>query len=203
MTDTYNTDQIDRRRILRTTGALVAWVAANCCLTSPASAQPTPNHSFRIAQLPGDPVPLPTDGFSVRQINGLWHDGTYYVYADVIGWGQSGSSGQLRLFYRSLLVAGRAQVEIPRPGCKRWRTRDLGLWGSRHAGGSQVQGQVLHRLFRPGQEERTGCATSGPGGIRQSPGPIRENSQPQNPRPQPPQPDLPRGRPCGQASLLR
>ena len=86
MTDTINIDTIDRRRILRTTGALVAWVAANCCLTSPASAQPTPNHSFRIAQLPGDPVPLPADGYSVRQINGLWHDGVYYVYADVIGW---------------------------------------------------------------------------------------------------------------------
>ena len=45
-----------------------------------------PNPDFRIMRLPGDPVPLPTDGFSVRQINGLWHEGTYYVYADVIDW---------------------------------------------------------------------------------------------------------------------
>ena len=65
---------------------LAAWVVVSCCLTSPVRAQRTPNPSFRIAQLPGDPVPLPTDSSSVRQINGLWHDGSYYVYADVIGW---------------------------------------------------------------------------------------------------------------------
>jgi len=53
------------------------------CLSATALGQ---NPDFRITQLPGDAVPLPTDGFSVRQMNSLWHDGTYYVYADVIDW---------------------------------------------------------------------------------------------------------------------
>ena len=65
---------------------LFVWVAMGCCLPATVFAQITPNPNFRITQLPGDPVPLPTDGFSIRQINGLWHEGSYYVYADVIDW---------------------------------------------------------------------------------------------------------------------
>jgi xylan 1,4-beta-xylosidase len=32
------------------------------------------------------PAPLPTNEFSVRQVNSLWHDGRYYLYGDIIRW---------------------------------------------------------------------------------------------------------------------
>ena len=52
------------------------------------AAKNKPNIDFRVKMLDADAeaVPLPTDGFSVRQMNSLWHDGKYYVYGDVIGW---------------------------------------------------------------------------------------------------------------------
>ena len=51
-----------------------------------AGAKKRPDVNFRVTMLDDDAVPLPTREFSVRQMNSLWHDGKYYVYADIIGW---------------------------------------------------------------------------------------------------------------------
>ena len=45
-----------------------------------------PDVDFQVSLLSDEAVPLPTDRFSVRQMNSLWHGGKYYVYADIIGW---------------------------------------------------------------------------------------------------------------------
>lgn len=74
-------------RVCLTVGLFAAvWVGMGSRQPATVFAQNAPNPDFRITQIPGDPVPLPTDGFSVRQMNGLWHEGSYYVYADIIDW---------------------------------------------------------------------------------------------------------------------
>ena len=46
----------------------------------------TPDVNFRISVLSKEPVPIPTERFSVRQNSAIWCDGYYYLYADVIPW---------------------------------------------------------------------------------------------------------------------
>ena len=66
---------------------MVAWLALMATIgVQTEGAESQPNLDFRISQLPGEAVPLPTDGFSVRQVNSLWHEGKYYVYGDIIRW---------------------------------------------------------------------------------------------------------------------
>ena len=57
-----------------------------CLAQAAATARPGPDTDFRIAMDGGRPVPLPTDEFSVRQVNALRHAGKYYLYGDIIRW---------------------------------------------------------------------------------------------------------------------
>ena len=54
--------------------------------TNPVSTN-TPDVNFRISVVSREPIPIPTDRFSVRQNSAIWFDGYYYLYADVIPWG--------------------------------------------------------------------------------------------------------------------
>ena len=74
-------------------GAIVLAVLAPVCCQSGillgqerAAAGKKPDVGLHISLLGGDAVPLPANGFSVRQMNSQWHDGKYYVYADIIAW---------------------------------------------------------------------------------------------------------------------
>ncbi|HJN15730.1 MAG TPA: exo-alpha-sialidase [Armatimonadota bacterium] len=53
---------------------------------SDAASKRDPITDLTIAMLDAQPVPLPTQEFSVRQVNALWHDGKHYIYADIIPW---------------------------------------------------------------------------------------------------------------------
>ena len=53
--------------------------------TNPVSTN-TPDVNFRISVVSREPIPIPTDRFSVRQNSAIWFDGYYYLYADVIPW---------------------------------------------------------------------------------------------------------------------
>lgn len=48
--------------------------------------QPSAKTVLRICVSDEEPVAIPTDHFSVRQMSGIWHEGTYYIYADVVDW---------------------------------------------------------------------------------------------------------------------
>ena len=45
-----------------------------------------PDARFEITVLDRRAVPIPTDGFSIRQNTALWFEGCYYLYADVVPW---------------------------------------------------------------------------------------------------------------------
>lgn len=41
---------------------------------------------FRVMMVDDEPVPLPHDKFSVRQVNSVWHGGKYYLFGDIVQW---------------------------------------------------------------------------------------------------------------------
>lgn len=137
-----------------------------------------PDTSFRVSMLEGEAVPLPTDRFSVRQVNSLWHDGKYYIYADVIGWDNPkhpASYGSSIGVYSS-------------PDGRQWAYHGIvvapGAEGKWDFGGVATPGAIKHRgkfyVFYSGREKKNGLGDRLLGlAVAEKPtGPFRKLTEP-------------------------